>query len=119
MVVVVDDQEDIRELLAMFLESELNVQTIQFALAKDALEYIKKEPASIEAILSDYNLSDLNGFVLFEKMSHLSIPCILLTGEQQPGTQEQMSHFLEASKNRFLLKPIDAEDIVKVVKSLL
>ncbi len=88
-ILVIEDDAQVRELLACFLEEE----GYQLETAPDgymALELVERESLRPDLILSDYNLPNgLNGFQVTAKLREKlrsDIPVIILTGDLSAGT---------------------------------
>ena len=118
MVVVIDDQPDIRELLSMHIEQEMQLSVSSFDTVKLSYQYICDHHDSIKIVVSDYNLKNETGLDLFEQIHCLNIPFILLTGEQlRPNVLPD--EFVNSNKNQLLVKPVDPVEIVRVIKLLI
>lgn len=64
-VLIVEDNEDIRELLNLSLEADFNYDYIQFEGAFEAIEFLKDQKTSdIHMIISDFNSKSSEIYVL-------------------------------------------------------
>jgi len=116
-VLVVDDEESIREVLAKALERE----GYKVLCAKDALDLAKIiEKHSFDLILLDLRLPWVNGFELcyIMKRNQLlrDIPIIFMSGET---SKEEIRKAFEAGCDEFIIKPFDLERILRSLKYFL
>lgn len=78
-ILVVDDEKEIADLVAVYLENE-NYTVLKCYTAKDALEYIEKE--TIDLAILDVMLPDMNGFEICQHIrSQHNYPVIMLTAK--------------------------------------
>jgi CheY-like chemotaxis protein len=112
-VLVVDDDSDIREVIAMALE----LHGFRVVTASDGVECMKhlREEEEPLLVLLDLMMPRMNGWEVCEEMAadpalrHL--PIIVLTGNSRVSAEE-----LQAAA--FLRKPIDLHTLVEVVERL-
>ena len=118
-ILVVDDTEDIRTLLARVIErAGAKVRTA--SSAEEALAAIGEAPPDL--ILTDIGMPDADGFELLDRVRRLpreevrDIRAIALTGFTSHGYRERC---LAAGFEDHLAKPIDLEDlIVSIARAL-
>lgn len=101
-VLIVDDDPDLRDMTASFLErerEEFNATTV--AGGDEALEYI--DGNHIDAIVSDYDMPSMNGIELLENVrdKYQQIPFILFTGK---GSEEIASEAISKGVTDYLQK---------------
>lgn len=115
---VVDDDADAREILT-FLFSGEGANIVAAATANEALEVLSLFQPDI--LISDIRLPDSDGYLLLLKIRNL----IALQGKQIPAIaltafsgQEYRTRSMLAGFDRHLSKPIDLEELVSVVESL-
>lgn len=80
-VLVVDDQPDVREMIAILLEREgCTVETT--ALPQAALTLIRQTPDAYDLVILDQSMPQMRGDVLAREIAHDNpdIPVILITG---------------------------------------
>jgi two-component system CheB/CheR fusion protein len=118
MILVVEDEPDLRELLGSILKSRGH----QVALAADgiaALDSIAKSGVQPDLILTDHNLPQgINGLqliVLLREKLGRDIPAIVLTGDISTRTSRDVA--LEHCTQ--LNKPAKLKEIVQAIQSLL
>lgn len=105
-IVIVDDEESIRELLFRLLTREgYHVET--FGDGRSALNVLKNKNFSL--IISDFRIPDYNGIELIQEAKKLNpwIGSILITGVG--SEQTIIDAFTKGQVNFYLPKPIDIE----------
>ena len=115
---IVDDDKEILDLLGDILES-LNVHVVESAHSgKDALEFLQLQPEQVDAIISDWNMPDLNGMELYKESRNLglALPFILLTARRD------MDSVLQAKKHGiklYVTKPFSRDEIKRKIDILI
>ena len=123
-VLIVDDEEDMREVLHMILEPA----GVDFIDADDGDEGLRKALAEKpDLIILDVQMPRKDGFTVFgELQKHdttKDIPVIMLTASAErtgikTGAQD-MGAYLGKEPSAYIEKPADPEKLITVVKSLL
>ena len=114
-ILVVEDDQDIRELICNCLQEIEGVEYTDVADGVEAVVEIKK--AQFSLILTDYKMEKMNGldFILNLRSMGLSTPVIMIT-----GYVDSLSKFIDLDQNTAVLpKPFDAKSLVSVVKNML
>ena len=114
-ILIVDDNEDTRKLIAFILKKQgYSVTTSKDGI--DALLWLDKK--HFDLILSDVNMPNLDGFKLLEIMNQKRIkaPVIFLTGRR---SAEDEKKGLELGAMDYIKKPIQKEILLLRVKSVL
>jgi PAS domain S-box-containing protein len=80
-VLVVDEQEDVREVIAAHLDA-LGYQVVQAASGRAALDLLGDNRAGIDVLITDYAMPGMSGIELAEAMRavHPDLPVIIATG---------------------------------------
>lgn len=115
---VVDDEEDIRESLKALFETCLDDVEVRVAPGGAvALDILAKEP--IDLIITDYKMPGMNGleFLARAQKQGPSIPRILVTAF--PDLEIAIRAINEANIENFFTKPFDADQVLEVVRSIL
>lgn len=112
-ILVVDDEQDNRDLLTFVLEqSGASVTAVDSAIA--ALDAI--EQSKFDVLVSDIGMPEMNGYMLIEQVQK-RIPCaIALTAYAGEINQQQA---IEAGFQQHLAKPVEPELLVQTVQTLL
>ena len=115
-VLIVDDEEATRLLLARILSSELSVEVQLAGTCEQALRLA--EEYAYDAIVLDLLMPGIGGFeVLKEIRSHppnMSTPIVVVTVVSDPKMQEQCE---SAGANAYLVKPIERATLAAAVKA--
>jgi CheY-like chemotaxis protein len=110
-VLVVDDQPEVRRMLARMLEEEEGVTVIEAADGVEALEQCSRH--SVAVVVSDVRMPRMGGYELSRRLAAVQprIQVLLVTAypEPEPG---------ETEPARMLLKPFSATELVAIVQSL-
>jgi CheY-like chemotaxis protein len=111
-VLVVDDDDELRELIALHLNAS-GFPTLEAADGVAALKLVHEErPLSL--MLLDLRMPRMNGLELLERMRVENvldgIPVVVLTGDNQAGIQA-----IASGARDFLRKPVSPEELVATV----
>ncbi len=113
-VVLVEDEAQQRDILAMLLETE-GYSVAPVDSAEKALEVVGHQPVNM--IITDVKLPAMDGFTLFDRVRGSSstgqIPFIFITGYNNPSTIERVKTLGAAG---YITKPYDLEKLVALVK---
>jgi signal transduction histidine kinase/ActR/RegA family two-component response regulator len=112
-VLVVEDERDNRELIAMMLQEVLGVEVIS---ASDGLEGLEQAAHKPDLILLDLMLPRLDGFEVVRALKAderlRDIPVLALTGLTRPSERDEA---LAAGCKGVIVKPFDTEDLIRSV----
>jgi FixJ family two-component response regulator len=108
---VIDDDASVRSALARLIRS-LGMQVETFASGREFLE--SQIPDGPSCLILDVQLSEENGLTLQESLrtSQRCLPIIFLTGY---GTIPICVQALKAGAVDFLMKPVDASDLLQAI----
>lgn len=109
-ILIVDDEEPVRDLLAILLE-DAGHRTLRAIHGRQALDLIEAEPPDL--VISDVMMPVLNGHELEERLQARPgtrhIPVILMSAAWEHGAGA-----IEA--DRFLAKPFDFRELERLVQ---
>jgi two-component system alkaline phosphatase synthesis response regulator PhoP len=112
-ILLVDDEKDIVETLKFRLQSS-GYEVVVAYDGHEALEKVKEQP---DLILLDIMMPGMDGFTVLQRLKEdfgtRSIPVVMLTCRRDSASVFQAQD-LEADE--YLMKPVDAEKLLKVVK---
>ena len=113
---VVDDEEDVAEVVGLFLEQEgFSVQK-----AHDGEEALEKATPDIDLIVLDIMLPGLDGYEVCRRLRSRveteTIPIIFLTAKSE---EEDQIRGLMMGGDAYLVKPVSPQIIVANVKAVL
>ncbi|MBT3981596.1 MAG: response regulator [Bacteriovoracaceae bacterium] len=118
-VLIVEDEEDIRELIIIILESYFDLDFIE---ASNSQEGISRLEGGVEPtiIFCDYNMPGGNGDQVFKfNKDHANVPFILISTDS-PSDHHELAGFYEINKgNEYIEKPFDSERIVQNIGQFL
>jgi len=114
-ILVVDDEETVRELLVRLLHSEGH-RVRAVGSAQEALAALKESPASL--LITDVKLPDQNGIALLQQACELDhrMMGLVMTGY---GTVDLAVQAMKAGAAEFLMKPFENEALQLIVNRLL
>lgn len=114
-ILVVDDEQGIRELLS----EVLNIAGYQVVLAADGLDALNQiRKTNFDLIILDVNLPKLDGFELLEKVraSAPTQPIIMISARTE---KNDVTHGLRLGADDYIRKPFSVEELVLRVENLL
>lgn len=116
-VMVVDDEEPIACLGRMLME-RFGHNAVSFTSSLEAYEAFQQAPQDFDLVMTDQTMPDMTGEALVKALRTLrpDIPVIICTGFSHTMTEERAA---KLGVNAFLLKPLVARDLERVVRHLL
>lgn len=114
LVMIVDDEPDMRAMLSMVLQKKCDCEVINADSGISALSLLQNN--SPDVIVSDIKMPDLDGLELLKKIREhdTSISVVIMTGY---GTIDMAVQALKDGAYDFLQKPFDKDHIVRVVNN--
>ncbi|MBD0301459.1 MAG: response regulator [Tolypothrix sp. T3-bin4] len=117
-ILIVDDEEDIREIAQLTLEAVGGWEVLTAASGNEALA--KAASQQLDAILLDIMMPDLDGIATFQKLQAnpvtQHIPVILLTAKVQAADRHR---FAELGLTAMIVKPFDPMTLPDLVADAL
>lgn len=113
LILVVDDDDDLREFTVSCLEQE-GFKTLEAVNGTDAIKMINEN--SVEMILLDLNLPDMDGEdILHEvKLNHKLLPVIVLSGKQSVSSKVLT---LGLGADDYVTKPYSEVELIARIKA--
>jgi putative two-component system response regulator len=114
-ILVVDDEPELREFVAMSLELN-NFETVEAENGKKALEMLKNE--DFDCVVSDVEMPEMTGPEFLKNFREINkiIPVIMLTGVKALNTVVEV---MKLGAQDYLVKPINVEELlISVRKSI-
>lgn len=113
-IMIVDDEEHIRELVRFYLDKE-GFECIQAANGEQAIEIIENQ--YIDLAIVDIMMPGMDGFTLVEEMrQYREFPVIMLTAKSQ--SKDKLKGF-SLGVDDYVTKPFDPEELLARVKAIL
>ena len=117
-ILIVEDSETMRSLLASSLEELEAVKITEAASGFEALRVLPRE--EFDLVLTDINMPDINGLELVSFVRrderYRSIPVVIVSTE---GSDRDRDKGLELGADAYLVKPFDPDALRAVVADLL
>lgn len=117
-ILVVDDSAAMRSLLLATVESLGTVRVVQAANGFEALRVLPRE--SIDLILTDINMPDINGLELLSFVRnnplYKSLPVVIISTE---GSSKDIEKGMSLGANGYLVKPFVPDQLLDLLKGLL
>jgi two-component system response regulator PilR (NtrC family) len=114
-VLVIDDEDSIREYLSMMLERE-GYEVQSSADGKKAMKSFSTD--GFEVVITDIQLPGMSGIEILSQLKEVdpSVPVIIVTGH---ASQESAIEALNLGAFYYLLKPVSNEELKQVVRNAL
>jgi two-component system chemotaxis response regulator CheY len=117
-ILVVEDSPTMRQLITFAMKRIANAKVIEATDGVDALKKLSSE--KIDLILADINMPVMDGLKLVSLVknnpSYKDIPVIIITTE---GAKEDKERALAIGANAYLAKPIQTQELIKLVNSFI
>src|SRR6056297_2152046 len=115
-ILVIDDEENIRELIKFNLEAE----GYNILMAADGKEGLEKVDSSIDLIVLDLMLPEMDGLTFCKKIrnhdKYSGIPIIMLTAK---GEEVDKILGLEMGADDYMTKPFSPRELTARIKAIL
>jgi CheY-like chemotaxis protein len=120
-ILVVEDDEDTREMLTVCIESETSYHVMPLSNAEETLERLPEiREAKPRLFILDYQLSILTGLELYDSLHALKefehIPAIIITAAT---LNLQLDRAIAQRKIILLLKPFDVDELIGCIERIL
>jgi two-component system, chemotaxis family, chemotaxis protein CheY len=110
---IVDDSRAVRIILGKILR-DLGYELLEAGNGREALEVMEVEKTSVELILVDWNMPEMNGLELVKNLRSkpelASVVVIMVTTETE---LDHMVAALEAGANEYVMKPFTKEILIE------
>jgi DNA-binding response OmpR family regulator len=114
-VLVVDDQNDLRRLLALALRRH-DFEVLEAGSGEAAIEILQSTP--VDVLVLDMGLPSMSGTAVVRALrarpETATLPVLLMTGS---GTDHSVIEGLEAGADDFLSKPVRVDELVARVRA--
>ena len=116
-VLVVDDEELMREVVAIMVE-ENGGQVLEAINGLDAVEKFKEHVNSVDCIIMDFSMPEMNGYEAYCEIRKLSdsVPFVMVSGLQ---VTPEIGELEKENQIAFLSKPFHEEDLIAVLQERL
>ncbi|MBY0554699.1 response regulator [bacterium] len=112
---IIDDEEDIREVLSMLITSHYDVNILQAVDGQNALDVLNSD-GPFDLVLCDFNMPHKNGAEVYaEVRKNSNAPFILISTDQEKFKKQVPNPtFFDG-----IAKPFDDKDLTKKIESLI
>ncbi len=109
---IVDDSRAVRMILAKTMR-DLGYEVREAGNGREALEVMETEQRSVSLVLADWNMPEMNGFELLQRLRGnpdlANLVVLMVTTETEI---DQMAAALEAGANEYVMKPFSRDILV-------
>jgi CheY-like chemotaxis protein len=115
-IIIVDDDAQVAEVIASYLEAH-GAEVAQCIAPQDAIDAIAETPEFWAALITDYDMSDINGGELAEKVGRIApdLPIVVVTALARRLTDPRLT----TSQVRAILpKPVDLDHLLGMLAEL-
>jgi two-component system chemotaxis response regulator CheY len=117
-ILVVEDSPTMRQLISFAMKRIPDAKVIEATDGVDALKKLSSEP--VDLVLADINMPVMDGLKLVSLLrgnaSYKDMPVIIITTE---GAKEDRERALAIGANAYLAKPIQTQELIKMVNEIL
>jgi CheY-like chemotaxis protein len=117
-VMVVDDQDEVREVIMTMLE-RMGIMAVDTDNGEDALAAIKESPGAYDLVLTDYNMPKMTGAELAANVGEVEpdLPFLLISGY----SARKLTDILDKNPNIYdvLRKPVASKDLQSKISAIL
>ncbi len=117
-ILIIEDSPTMRQLISFALKRLPGVHIVEATDGVDGLKKLSSE--KFDLILTDINMPIMDGLKLVSlvrsDVNYRSVPIVVITTE---GAQEDRERALALGANDYITKPIQANRILELAKSLL
>lgn len=114
-ILVVDDQEDLRRLLALALRRN-GLEVLEAGTGEAAMEILQAQP--VDVLVLDMHLPGMSGTAVVRELRSrpeaATLPILLMTGS---GTDTSVIEGLDAGADDFVAKPVRLDELVARVRA--
>lgn len=115
-VLIVDDSKVMRMMVGKALQQAgYEVEIIE---ANDGVEGISKFEPSVQLVLSDWNMPNMNGLEFVKELRKINkeVPVVMITTE---GSEDKISEAIQEGANGYVCKPFTPDKIKEQINSVM
>jgi phosphoserine phosphatase RsbU/P len=120
-ILVVDDEPDLEQLVLQKFRKQIREKSLEFVFAGNGVQALARlaEDESIDLILTDINMPEMDGLTLLTKIKELENPLLRSVIVSAYGDIENIRTAMNRGAFDFIIKPIDLSDLeITINKSL-
>lgn len=120
-ILVVDDEPDLEQLVLQKFRKQIREKSLEFVFAGNGVQALARlaEDDSIDLILTDINMPEMDGLTLLTKIKEMENPLLRSVIVSAYGDIENIRTAMNRGAFDFVIKPIDLSDLeITINKSL-
>jgi phosphoserine phosphatase RsbU/P len=120
-ILVVDDEPDLEQLILQKFRKQIREKTLEFCFAKNGVEALHQlaEDESIDLVMTDINMPEMDGLTLLTKIKEMENPLMRSIIVSAYGDIQNIRTAMNRGAFDFVIKPIDLNDLeITLNKSL-
>jgi sigma-B regulation protein RsbU (phosphoserine phosphatase) len=120
-ILVVDDEPDLEQIILQKFRRQIRDNIFQFVFAKNGIEALEQldKDQSIELVLTDINMPEMDGLTLLNKIKERENPLFRSVIVSAYGDIDNIRTAMNRGAFDFVIKPIDLNDLeITIDKSL-
>ena len=112
-ILVVDDETDLQSIITQKFKRKINSKDYEFSFARNGIEALNQicQDDSIDLILTDINMPQMDGLTLLSKIATLDRPLLRSVVVSAYGDMHNIRTAMNRGAFDFVVKPIDLEDL--------
>ncbi len=118
-ILIVDDEQDIREILSMMIEGVSEVDIVEAESGNKAIEILEADD-SIAIVFCDYRMENGNGGDVYKYIRGKGnlVPYVMISTDRPEDHEELVGFRDHHPKNNYLSKPFDIDKLSNIIESL-
>ena len=120
-ILVVDDEPDVEQLVRQKFRKQIRENEFEFSFAQSGVEALNKlhEDGTIDLVLTDINMPEMDGLTLLRKIEELKKPALKAVIVSAYGDMENIRTAMNHGAFDFITKPIDFHDLEVTIANTL
>ncbi|MBN2355425.1 SpoIIE family protein phosphatase [candidate division KSB1 bacterium] len=120
-ILVVDDEPDLEQLIIQKFRKQIRDKEYEFSFAQNGVEALQalSDDKSIDLVLTDINMPQMDGLTLLNKMNELQNPLLRAVIVSAYGDMDNIRTAMNRGAFDFVVKPIDLNDLEITIKKSL
>lgn len=114
-IIIIDDDQFVRDFAVHAIEFGTNRKVATFESGLHAWQFIQSQPDSVDVVIADANIPDINGLELLERFKKKYSHKIFIITSSNPAHEKTAYHM---GADAFLSKPFGVNDLFAIVEQL-
>lgn len=118
-ILIVDDEQDIREILSMMIESSSSHDIMEAASGNEAIKVLKENP-DISITFCDYRMENGNGGDVYKfiRGEGNATPYVMISTDRPEDHAELVGFREHHPLNDYLSKPFELDHLIEILEKL-